>query len=318
VSVIVPAYNAARTIDATLDSIRNQTYRELEIIVVDDGSCDDTAVMVERQQCLDPRIRLFRQKNAGVAAARNRGIAEACGDFIAPIDADDLWRPTKIERQMELMIARGAAVGLVYTWVATVDCEGDIISTAYRPGHEGPVLAQICRGNFLGTGSSALMRGQVVHDLGGYDPAPDIQGCADLELYFRIAEHHHFAVVREHLTGYRIGAPDSMSSNGERMLRAYDKVMSGFRAAYPEHAREFHDGRNEWLRRLVTSAWKTGQVRSALALMLSLCESDIRFAVRSCAWMLWSALVLPIRRMADRRPRERFVVGSAPPRGGAG
>jgi glycosyltransferase involved in cell wall biosynthesis len=152
VSVIVPAYNAACTIDATLDSIRNQTYLELEIIVVDDGSSDATAVLVERHQRVDPRIRLFRQENAGVAAARQSRIAEARGDLIAPIDADDLWRPTKIERQMEMemMIARGDAVGLVYTWVATVDVKGDIVSTAYRPRHEGPVLAQMCRGKPLG------------------------------------------------------------------------------------------------------------------------------------------------------------------------
>jgi hypothetical protein len=162
------------------------------------------------------------------------------------------------------------------------------------------------------------MRGQVVREVGGYDPAPDIQGCEDLQLYFRIAERHHFAVVREHLTGYRLGAPGTISSNGERMLRAYDRVMSGFRAAYPQHARQFHDGRNEWLRWMATRAFKSGQLRSALALMLKLCESDMRFAARSSVWMLWSALVLPIRRIAGHRPRERFMAGPAPPQGGFG
>src|SRR5438045_2856629 len=93
VTVIVPAYNAGVTIGATLDSIRAQTHTNLEVLVIDDGSTDATAKIVQRHASVDPRIRLIRQSNEGVAAPRNRGIAEARGEYLAPIDADALWRP---------------------------------------------------------------------------------------------------------------------------------------------------------------------------------------------------------------------------------
>lgn len=87
VTVVIPAYNAAATIDETLLSVRSQSHRRLEILVVDDGSKDATAHIVQRHCAEDSRIRLIRQRNSGVAAARNRGVAEATGDFVAPIDA---------------------------------------------------------------------------------------------------------------------------------------------------------------------------------------------------------------------------------------
>src|SRR5437879_4343856 len=93
VTVVIPAFDAARTIAETLHSVRSQTHRRLEILVVDDGSNDSTPQIVQRQGVEDRRIRLIQQPNAGVAAARNRGIAEATSDVVATIDADDLWRP---------------------------------------------------------------------------------------------------------------------------------------------------------------------------------------------------------------------------------
>ena len=103
VSVIVPAYNAARFIGEALTSLRNQTLADIEIIVIDDASTDDTAEHVERAALIDPRIRLLRQlTNAGPSAARNRGFAEACGRWIALLDADDTYRPERLARLVEL------------------------------------------------------------------------------------------------------------------------------------------------------------------------------------------------------------------------
>ena len=99
ISVVVPVYNAQRTLDETLLSIRSQSYRNIEVLVIDDGSIDISAAIAARHARIDGRIRLIRQANAGVAAARNRGIAEAKGDLIAPIDADDLWTAEKLEKQ---------------------------------------------------------------------------------------------------------------------------------------------------------------------------------------------------------------------------
>ena len=108
VGVVVPAYNAAATLDETLRSVRAQTHRALEIIVVDDGSLDDTAAIARRHAAEDERVRVLCQANAGVAAARNAGWQSSRADLIAFIDADDLWAPTKIERQLQALARRCA------------------------------------------------------------------------------------------------------------------------------------------------------------------------------------------------------------------
>src|SRR3954453_10527365 len=98
VSVIIPAYNAGATVERTISSVLNQTYSSIEVLVVDDGSTDNTAVLVQRMADADPRIKLLQKPNGGVALARNFGIAHAAGEFIAPLDADDLWHPEKIAK----------------------------------------------------------------------------------------------------------------------------------------------------------------------------------------------------------------------------
>ena len=110
VSVIVPAYNAEAFIGDTLDSIINQTYTNLEVLVVDDGSQDRTPEIVESIAQKDPRVILLRQSNAGVAAARNLAIQKSTGDYIAPIDADDIWYPQKLEKQMQCMLTADPSV----------------------------------------------------------------------------------------------------------------------------------------------------------------------------------------------------------------
>jgi glycosyltransferase involved in cell wall biosynthesis len=121
VSVIIPAHNDAATVERTISSVLNQTYPNLEVLVVDDGSTDETAFLVQRMADADPRIRLLQKANGGLVSARNYGIAHAGGEFIAPIDADDLWHPEKIKKQVTVMRDRGDRVGLVYCWSRAVD-----------------------------------------------------------------------------------------------------------------------------------------------------------------------------------------------------
>jgi glycosyltransferase involved in cell wall biosynthesis len=130
VTVVIPAYNAEATIDETLQSVRAQTYPSLEIVVVDDGSTDSTAQIVERHAVADARVLLIRQPNQGVAAARNAAIAAGRGQFIAPIDADDVWHPSKIEKQLAAMRDGGSKVGLVYTWSALLDQQSRVTQFA--------------------------------------------------------------------------------------------------------------------------------------------------------------------------------------------
>jgi glycosyltransferase involved in cell wall biosynthesis len=227
VTVVIPAYNAARTIDETLRSVRNQTHRRLEIIVVDDGSEDATSQIVEAHIAEDDRIRLIWQPNSGVAAARNRGIAKAKGDLIAPIDADDLWRIDKIERQLAALYRGGDAVGLVYTWSTIINQNGRIVDCPPGPIYEGFVLEKLFDGNICGNSSSVLMRKKAVLDAGGYDAslhARAAQGCEDYKLYLWIATKYEFSVEPHYLTGYR-QLPMSMSSDVLQMLRSYDLIF---------------------------------------------------------------------------------------------
>ena len=245
VTVIIPAFNAARTIDETLRSVRSQTHRRLEILVVDDGSVDAAAQIVRSHAAEDRRIRLIQQPHSGVAAARNRAIAEATSDYVAPIDADDLWRPDKIEKQLARLHRDGETVALVYTWSAVIDENSRIMAAVPGPTHTGNVVGKIFGGNFPGNGSTVLMRKAAVIEAGGYDPslrARSAQGVEDWQLYFRIAAYHEFSVVPEYLTGYRKTAT-GMSADLVQMLRSRDLLAEEMCNRYPDYMAEIKDAR---------------------------------------------------------------------------
>jgi glycosyltransferase involved in cell wall biosynthesis len=245
VTVIVPAYNAAATIDETLLSVRAQSHASLQIIVVDDGSVDSTAQIVERHAQADARVALIRHPtNRGVAAARNKAIEAAKGDLIAPIDADDLWHPLKIEKQVAAMRDGGRKVGLVYTWSALLDGHSRVTALAGQYFHHGNVLKALCESNLVGNGSSPLMRSDAVRQAGGYDSSLvglTAQGCEDWALYLVIAESFEFAVVPEYLTGYR-GLSTSMSCDFGQMWRSFCLVEAKARARRPELRRHLREG----------------------------------------------------------------------------
>ena len=128
VSVVIPAYNAAQTLAETLESALAQTYRAIEVLVIDDGSTDETAAIVERYAAQDGRVRLLRNaENAGVSCARNRGVRAAVYPWIAFLDSDDRWRPEKLERQLTA-VQRHPACALCFTSTAYTDEAGRRLS----------------------------------------------------------------------------------------------------------------------------------------------------------------------------------------------
>ena len=139
VSVIVPMYNAATTIERSLASVCEQTYKNLEIIVVDDGSRDASAEIVRKWEKADSRVRLYRQANAGVAAARNAGFAQSNKCLVAFIDADDLWAPDKVRAQVEVL-RENSGPALVYCWFVEIN-ELDQVTSVKPEGHVGNVGA---------------------------------------------------------------------------------------------------------------------------------------------------------------------------------
>jgi glycosyltransferase involved in cell wall biosynthesis len=236
VSVIIPLYNGEAFISQTLQSVLNQTYKNLEILVVDDGSRDRAPEIVKEFARKDHRIRLLQQENAGVAAARNLGIQNAKGELIAPIDADDIWFPNNIALQVEAMEKGGSEVGVVYSWSIDID-ENDQPKGGFRAAKiRGNVYSTLIAHNFIGNASATLIRRSCLEQLGGYDCSlreQQAQGCEDWDLYLRIAEYYQFEVVPEFLIGYR-KLSNSMSCNYQSMAKSHALVMASIQKKYPD------------------------------------------------------------------------------------
>ena len=234
VTVIVPAYNAERFIARTLRSVLAQTYKNLEVIVVDDGSTDNTANIINAIAKTDRRVIFLQQSNAGVAAARNRAIANAAGEFIAPIDADDIWYEENIEMQVKQM-QTDSRVGLVYSWSVDID-ENDALSGGFCAAKiEGEVYKTLLCHNFIGNSSASLIRRSCLEEA-TYNcqmKLQNAQGCEDWELYLRIAEKYQFKVVPQFSIGYR-KLSDSMSGDYEQMARSHDLILQTARKKYPQ------------------------------------------------------------------------------------
>jgi glycosyltransferase involved in cell wall biosynthesis len=224
VSIVVPVYNGERFLGATLASALAQTYYPVEVIVVDDGSTDGTATLVDAAAASDNRVRFFRTRNSGAAKARNFGISKARGKLIAPLDADDLWHPEKIARQVKIMRASSAEVGLVYCWSIDID-EDDLVISPVEPKRaaQGRVTAELVETNFLANSSSPLIKLSCFEAVGGYDASLVPGGAVDWKLYLALSEICEFAVVPEYLVGYRQWN-GSMSRNVAAMAQSIELV----------------------------------------------------------------------------------------------
>lgn len=235
VTVVIPAYNAAATIESTLASVVAQTYRHLEINVVDDGSTDETAHIVARWADRDPRIRFLRKANSGLAAARNTGIEHASGEFIAPVDADDVWHPTKIEKQLAVMQRCSPRVGVVYCWSRAIDNAGRILFDFKTFDFRGEVFAPLIFCNFVQSGAPLFRRSRA-REFGGYDAELASRGaptCEDLKFNLAMAERCDFDLVPEFLFGYTM-RPGSMSKDMAAMRRSRSIVVDWARGRHPE------------------------------------------------------------------------------------
>jgi len=216
-SVVIPAYNAELFIERTLRSVLRQTYTSLEVIVVDDGSTDKTKVIAEAAATKDDRVRIISVPNGGVAKARNIGIAEANGEFVAFLDADDLWHPTKIEHQVAAMSHRTGDYepAAVYTLSRTIDRDDRVFGSGKRVLLSGYSFARHLYARPVGNGSSILVRREAAIVAGGFDPtwaARGIGGCEDLDFELKIAAKYPITAIGLYLVGYR-QYPGNMSSN---------------------------------------------------------------------------------------------------------
>lgn len=310
VSVVIPAYNAERTIDETLASVRSQSYRNIEIIVVDDGSTDGTVMCVEAHMRADSRIRLLRQQNAGVAAARNKGVKAASSEYVALTDADDLWHPEKIERQLHA-IQKNPHIGLVCTLYAVIDENSFIVAKRANSLPPSYQFIDLCRRNFIGNGSSAMMRRDLVLAAGGYDSSlreRSAEGCEDLKLYLQLAECSVVEIVPLPLTGYR-QLSRSLSSNGRQMLKSFDLIALDFCARRPDTIAAFTAHRIFMLRWLIVRTLTSRQWRMAASLAIEMLKGPPLLALQTALLAFLRAINLSINKLfaaTKRAPRQQY------------
>lgn len=289
VSVVIPTYNSAALVEQAVDSVLAQTLAPAEIIVVDDGSKDDTATRLQRY---GDQVRYVFQPNQGVAVARNRGVEQATGDFVAFLDADDVWHPRKLELQMQVL-AEHPDLGLL----GTADFTWPTSTLPALPPRKADMLMPIpwkrlVVRNYLAT-SSVVVRRQWLLEAGPFDPA--LQGPEDYDLWLRIAERTKLAKLQMPLLGYRFVA-GSLSRQAATMQAGMCRILQKL------------DERSVWRGRWLLRCKARSYCYDSCAWMYSVAGDNwtaIRYLLKSMVWY-----PLPFRRgeVSCRFERPKFLV----------
>jgi glycosyltransferase involved in cell wall biosynthesis len=316
VSVIIPAFNARSTIRETLESVQAQTYRNLDIIIVDDGSSDGTPDAVADLAANDPRVTIIRrERNGGIPSTRNIGIQASRGVYLSFVDADDLWHPEKIRLQVEKMNECGPDVGVVYSWCTYMDATTRIIPRrVFAATFEGEVYSQLLMGNFVN--NTWLVRRSCLDAVGGYREDL-VTGNEDLQIYLDLAALYDFVVVPRFLTAYRL-LPGSKSHDVWNMRAGHKSVLT--------LARREHPSLPAWLLRWseANQLWflgfrclRAGRKGEGGRLLLATIRRDpsfiLRPTVRQTLIRAISGKLHGFAAVQENGPRRPFLDGGPPP-----
>lgn len=226
VSVVIPAYNAERTVGQAIESVLAQREPDLQVTVIDDGSSDATAAVAASY---GPPVECVRTENCGVSQARNEGIRRARGEFVALLDADDLWEPDKLELQLLELESRPDA-GVCTTGSLRVDERLEPLGVVRAEDPDDACAALLLGSMVLGPVSSPLLRRQLIEQVGGFDPT--FSQCADWDYFIRLSRRTAFAVIPDPLVRYRIG-DESMSRDIGLLERDTFAVLDRFFSSDP-------------------------------------------------------------------------------------
>ncbi|MGA1980071.1 MAG: glycosyltransferase [Sedimentisphaerales bacterium] len=233
VSIIIPTYNRSRLIARAVKSVLNQTYQNFELIIVDDGSTDDTREIVAGFN--DKRIRYVRhEENKGEAAARNTGIKVARGGYIAYQDSDDEWFPEKLARQMELLENASPQVGVIYTGFWKMEnLRKTYIPFSWVNQKNGDIHRELLKGNFIGS-PVVLIKKDCFNRVGLFDER--LRNLVDWEMWIRISKLYHFRCVDEPLVIAHYGS-DNVSDNSDSLIDALELILEKNRDEFKEEKR---------------------------------------------------------------------------------
>ena len=303
VSVVIPTYNNAAHVADAVRSVLDQTYANRQVIVVDDGSTDDTPAVLASFR---DRVRCVRKKNEGAAAARNMGVHLAQGSYVAFLDADDLWAPTKLREQVDVLLA-SPEFPVVHADSAVIDASGNVVKESAAPGRQtknGKVFRQffLCPISLILT-STVLIRKDCFDKVGLFDPRyPVFQ---DYDFFLRLAWEYPVYYLARPLASYRLSPGSLTRTDIQRNVQEQQQILEAFiaeRSAYfASHPR------------LLRRKWRRFHFDSAMALFHheAYAESHARFARclsnRPRAWPYWLLTCLPppllrVLRTARARP----------------
>lgn len=301
VSVIIPSYNCARFVASAVESALAQTFRDFEVIVVNDGSTDETEAVLSPFQ---GRIVYIHQENCGLPGARNRGIAAARGELIALLDADDRWLPDKLEAQVGAFAP--ADVGLVYSDIRVDFDEGGVKEPSYLAAlpadrREGLLLDVVLRSPCFICPSTAVLRRSMLERVGGFDAA--MRYFEDADLWLRLGRHCR-AVLVPRVLAVKLQRVGNMSRNVDRMTEFEIRVWRRALREAGFDARQRAEARRELARVYEQRAWwlvKSGRAREARSLFARRLGQDPR---NPTAWRQWVTSFVPVR----LRPKTRADV----------
>lgn len=228
ISVIIPVYNGERTIKKTIESVLSQTLSDIEVIAINDGSEDSTLEILEN--ILDSRLKVFSYLNSGVAASRNRGLAEATGEYISFIDADDLWTPDKLEAQFQALQENPEAA-VAYSWTAWINESDEFLRPGGNITVNGNAYEKLLLRDFVESGSNPLIRRQALAKVGSFDQS--VTPAEDWDMWLRLAANYEFVAVPVAQILYRV-SPGTASFNIWKMETASLRVIEKAFAQAPE------------------------------------------------------------------------------------
>jgi len=227
VSVVITAFNCAEFLTAAIDSVLAQTYRDYEIVIVNDGSTDDTDDVVQ-PYLKDQRLSYYKKKNGGASSSRNLGIQNSRGDFVAFLDGDDLWEQRKLAEQMAVF-ERDPRVGVVFSHIRMISTTGKPIPYENPRCYRGFVLPHLYAYNFVPL-SSSIVRRRLFDKCGMFDESLNMG--MDYDLWLRLSLLTEFDYVPEVLIGYRVGQRQ-LSANTKAREFWGTFVQKRFRDRYP-------------------------------------------------------------------------------------
>jgi glycosyltransferase involved in cell wall biosynthesis len=223
VSVVIPAFNYSDFLPFAVHSVIGQTFKDLEIIVVDDGSTDNTHDVVSAIN--DCRLQYHYQENSGLAAARNTGINIATGKYVGFLDADDTWLPNKLAQQLRLL-EQDSNLGLVYGGYEIIDSQGEVQSKRQPRVVTGNLLTELVLGNYVaGSATTSIVRASVFGRAGVFDES--LRAAEDWDMWLRIGRHFSFGVVNSTVAQIRVHQTN-MTSDPYLMDRYLQIVLDKF------------------------------------------------------------------------------------------